>query len=233
MDNHYAFPTNALGFVEVANPLQDACTNAVAQARSDIYPINSEEDRNEHAPRFVYAGAILGRKSKSDSSNFVDLGIDAETVGISRDHLGVKSITPNSSEEPTSMVIGVMDGASNCVRINRTRGGERSDDFYPPGAEEHLLIGDAISFYSLQMRHFCLVGLVMPYFDVKQFIEPDLKMLPHIVHWFDEARINMSNPIIDSLKLSAIYQFTRAEPMSIVSDPTKRRSKRVRAQIWK
>lgn len=70
-------------------------------------------------------------------------------------------------------------------------------------------------------------------------MDPDFKMLPYIVHWFDreikEAAINNNVPDtnINPFKLSAIYQFARDEPMSFIPGySNKRRSKSLAMASW-
>jgi len=61
--------------------------------------------------------------------------------------------------------------------------------------------------------------------DMESFFEWDLKVLPAAIVWFDRARACTENDEaemnVDLMKLSAIYQFTRAMPMVFV--PASRR----------
>ena len=49
----------------------------------------------------------------------------------------------------------------------------------------------------------------------------DLKLLPNVVSWFDGARTDSGENMLDAMKLNAIYQFARAMPDQISKPPTK------------
>lgn len=52
------------------------------------------------------------------------------------------------------------------------------------------------------------------HFDATAFLESDLKMLPHIVNWFDRAQVcTKSSEDVNTKKLSTFYQFTKAMPL--------------------
>ena len=96
----------------------------------------------------------------------------------------------------------------------------------------HLLslrMGDAITFEERGWGaepnfDYCVAGLIMPPFNVKPLIEPRMKMLPYLVNRFDKDKKDVKTSVnIETLKLSAIYQFAREMPQSFLPAPSKKR----------
>jgi len=75
--------------------------------------------------------------------------------------------------------------------------------------------------------------------DMEPFLEWDLKVLPFAVSWFDRARDSVpenSGASVDTKKLSAIYQFSKALPMMFVpperNATNKRQIRKVLSSIY-
>ena len=69
---------------------------------------------------------------------------------------------------------------------------------------------------------------------MEPFLEWDLKVLPLAVSWFDRARHSVpenSGASVDTQKLSAIYQFSKALPMMFVPPQRKATNKRKISEV--
>lgn len=209
---------NAIGLIRASSPVDQNIHSDIVQTIQRIHTENSETHIK------LSEGLVLGRTRRNPRhAKFAGLGTDHFT----RNHLKVGwVINPNNGKttQPPSAILQVFCGGRlhNGKRIGIEVISSTGHRFIKmEGGKVFVKIGDTIklSVYGIfkPSAYYHVTGFTVPPQNLTLLFTWGLKMLFHVMHWFDRASITDSKCDLSMERHNALFEFLKKNASEVRS----------------